>query len=198
MEFKDKLDMAKKAKKYFASVFNKDNDVKHGGKINCLRNEDMEIEMFIAEVETKLPGLNTLKAGAPDNFFFSIWEELVYKIPGPVASIFSKSIKLGIVWYESALANVASTFNKWQKWSDAIVILIVWNLWEQILEKKIMKEVNGEWDNMQPGFTTGRLCQNNFISFLKNVTNFLGKEHVDLTDLEYSEISNMGPPGKLY
>ncbi|CAM5165724.1 unnamed protein product [Natator depressus] len=71
---------------------------------------------------------------------------------------------------------------------------------EKILKEKVVKdiEVNGKWDKIQHGFTKGRLCQTNLISFFEKVTDFLDKGNaVDLIYLDFSKAFDTVPHGEL-
>ncbi|CAM5097898.1 unnamed protein product [Natator depressus] len=58
--------------------------------------------------------------------------------------------------------------------------------------------INGKWDKIQCGFTKGRSCQTNLISFFENVTDFLDKGNaVDLIYLDFSKASDTVPHGEL-
>ncbi|CAM4592819.1 unnamed protein product [Lepidochelys olivacea] len=59
-------------------------------------------------------------------------------------------------------------------------------------------ELNGKWDKIQPGFTKGRSCQTNVISFFEKVTDFLDKGNtVDLIYLDFSKAFDTVPHGEL-
>ncbi|CAM5127154.1 unnamed protein product, partial [Natator depressus] len=65
---------------------------------------------------------------------------------------------------------------------------------------KVVKDidVNGNWDKIQHGFTKGRSCQTNLISFFEKVTDFLDKGNtVDLIYLDFSKAFDTVPHGKL-
>ncbi|CAM5127349.1 unnamed protein product [Natator depressus] len=67
-------------------------------------------------------------------------------------------------------------------------------------EGKIVKdiEINGKWDKIQHGFTKGRSCQTNLISFFETVTDFLDKGNaVDLIYLDFSKAFDTVPHGEL-
>ncbi|CAM4563975.1 unnamed protein product [Caretta caretta] len=71
---------------------------------------------------------------------------------------------------------------------------------EKILKEKVVKdiEVNGKWDKIQHGFTKGRSCQTNLISFFERVTDFLDKGNaVDLIYLDFSKAFDMVSHGEL-
>ncbi|CAM4707266.1 unnamed protein product [Lepidochelys kempii] len=77
---------------------------------------------------------------------------------------------------------------------------VVCKVLEKILKEKVVKdiEVNGKWDKIQHGFTKGRSCQTNLISFFEKVTDFLDKGNaVDLIYLNFSKVFDTMPQREL-
>ncbi|CAM4715701.1 unnamed protein product [Lepidochelys kempii] len=77
---------------------------------------------------------------------------------------------------------------------------VVCKVLEKILKEKVVKdiEVNGNWDKIQHGFTKGRSCQTNLISFFEKVTDFLDKGNtVDLIYRNFSKAFDTVPHGEL-
>ncbi|CAM4513742.1 unnamed protein product [Caretta caretta] len=205
VEVKDNLGMAQYLNKYFASVFNKTKeDLRdNGSMING--NEDMEVDITISEVEAKLKQLNGTKSGGPDNLHPRILKELAQEIASPLARIFNESVNSGVVPYDWRIANIVPIFKKGKKsdpsnYRPVSLTSVVCKVLEKILKEKVVKdiEVNGKWDKIQHGFTKGRSCQTNLISFFERVTDFLDKGNaVDLIYLDFSKAFDTVPHGEL-
>ncbi|CAM4321167.1 unnamed protein product [Caretta caretta] len=205
VEVKDNLGMAQYLNKYFASVFNK---AKEGVRDNgSMRNgiEDMEVDITIFEVEVKLKQLNGTKSGGSDNLHPRILKELAHEIPSPLARIFNESVNSGVVPYDWRIANIVPIFKKGKKsdpgnYRPVSLTSVVYKVLEKNLKEKVVKdiEVNGKWDKIQHGFTKGRSCQTNLISFFEKVTDSLDKGNaVDLIYLDFSKAFDTMPHGEL-
>ncbi|CAM5156864.1 unnamed protein product [Eretmochelys imbricata] len=187
--------------KYFASVFNKaKEDLRDNGSMKN-GNEDMEVDITISEVEAKLEQLNGTKSGGPDNLHPRILKELAHEIASPLARIFNESVNSGVVLYDWRIANIVPIFKKGKKsdpgnYRPVSLTSVVYKVLEKILKEKVVKdiEVNGKWDKIQHGFTKGRSCQTNLISFFEKITDFLNKGNtVDLIYLDFSKAFDTVP-----
>ncbi|CAM5084683.1 unnamed protein product [Natator depressus] len=196
--------MAQYLNKYFASVFNKaKEDLRDNGRMTN-GNEDMEVDITVSEVEAKLKQLNETKSGGPYNLHPRILKELAPEIASPLARIFNESVNSGVVLYDWRIANIVPIFKKGKKsdpgsYRPVSLTSVVCKVLEKILKEKVVKdiEVNGKWDKIQHGFTKGRSCQTNLISFEK-VTDFLDKGNaVDLNYLDFSKAFDTVPHGEL-
>ncbi|CAM4563226.1 unnamed protein product [Caretta caretta] len=205
VEVKDNLGMAQYLNKYFASVFNEANENLRDNGSMTNGNEDMEVDITISEVETKLEQLNGTKSGGPDNLHPRILKELAHEIASPLARIFNESVNSGVVPYDWSIANIVHIFKKGKKsdpgnYRPVSLTSVVCKVLEKMLKEKVDKdiEVNGKWNKIQHGFTKGRSCQTNVISFFEKVTDFLGKGNaVDLIYLDFSKAFDMVPHGEL-
>ncbi|CAM4664948.1 unnamed protein product [Caretta caretta] len=206
VEVKDNLGMAQYLNKYFASVFNKTKEVLRDNGSMTNGNEDIEVDITISEVEAKLKQLNGTKSGGPDNLHPRILKELAHEIASPLARIFNESVNSGVVLYDWRIANIVPIFKKGKKcdpgnYRPVSLTSVVCKVLEKILKEKVVKdiEVNDKWDKIQHGFTKGRSCQTNLISFFEKVTDFLDKGNaVDLIYLDFSKVFDTVPPGELF
>ncbi|CAM4667170.1 unnamed protein product [Lepidochelys kempii] len=205
VEVKDNLGMAQYLNKYFASVFNKTNeDLRDNGSMTN-GNEEMEVDTTISEVEAKFKQFNGTKSAGPDHLHPRILKELAHEIPSPLARIFNESVNSGVVPYDWRVANIVPIFKKGKKsdpgnYRPVSLTSVVCKVLEKILKKKVVKdiEVNGKWNKIQHGFTKGRSCQTNLISFFEKVTDFLDKGNaVDLTYLDFRKAFDTVPHGEL-
>uniref|UniRef100_A0A452GZ21 Reverse transcriptase domain-containing protein n=1 Tax=Gopherus agassizii TaxID=38772 RepID=A0A452GZ21_9SAUR len=204
MEIKDNLGMAQHLNKYFASVFNKTSEPwDDGGMING--NVDMEVDITATEVEAVLEQLDGTKSEGPDNLHPRILKELAREIASPLVKIFKQSVNSGVVPYDWRIANVVPIFKKGNKsdpgnYRPVSLTSVVCKVLEKILREKVVKdiEVNGNWDELQHGFTKGRSCQTNLISFFEKVTDYLDKGNaVDIIYLDFSKAFDTVPHGEL-
>ncbi|CAM4553252.1 unnamed protein product [Caretta caretta] len=203
VEVKDNLGMAQYLNKYFASVFNKaKEDLRDNGSMTN-GNEDMEVDITISEVEAKLKQLNGTKSRGPDDLHPRILKELAPEIASQLARIFNESVNSGVVPYDWRIANIVPIFKKGEKtgnYRPVSLTSVVCKVLEKKLKEKVVKdiEVNGKWDKIQHGFTKGRWCQTNLISFFEKVTDFLDKGNaVDLIYLNFSKAFDTVPHGEL-
>ncbi|CAM4671246.1 unnamed protein product [Caretta caretta] len=146
-----------------------------------------------------------LNRGGPDNFHPRILKELAPEIASPLARIFNESVNSGVVPYDWRIAYIVPIFKKGKKsdpgnYRPISLTPVVCKVLEKILKEKVVKdiEVNGKWDKIQLGFTKGRSCQTNLISFFEKVTDFLNKGNaVDLIYLDFSKVFDTVPHGEL-
>ncbi|CAM5076776.1 unnamed protein product [Eretmochelys imbricata] len=197
--------MAQYLNKYFASVFNKaKEDLRDNGSMTN-GNEDMGVDITISEVEAKLKQLNGTKSGGADNLHPRILKELAPEIASPLARIFNESVNSGVVPHHWRIANTVPIFKKGEKsdpgnYRPVSLTSVLCTVLEKILKEKVVKdiEVNGKWDKIQHGFTKGRSCQTNLISFFEKVIDFLDKGNaVDLIYLDFSKAFDTMPHGEL-
>ncbi|CAM4308052.1 unnamed protein product [Lepidochelys kempii] len=173
--------------------------------MRILGNEDMEVDISLSEVEAKIKQLNGTKSGGPDNLHPRILKELAHEIASPLARIFNESVNSGVVAYDWRIANIVAIFKEGKisdpgNYRPVSLTSVGCKVLENILKEKIVKdiEVSGNWDKMQHGFTKGRSCQNNLISFFEKVRVFLDKGNaVDLIDLDFSKAFDTVPHGEL-
>ncbi|CAM5077630.1 unnamed protein product [Eretmochelys imbricata] len=205
VEVKDNQGMTQYLNKCFASVFNKANEELRDNGRTTNGNEDMEVDITTSEVEAKLEQLNGTKSGGLDNLHPRILKELAHAIASPLARIFNESVNSGVVSYDWRIANIVPIFKKGKKsdpgnYRPVSLTCVVCKVLEKILKEKVVKdiEVNGNWDKIQHGFTKGRSCQTNLISFFEKVTDFLDKGNaVDLIYLDFSKAFDTVPHGEL-
>uniref|UniRef100_A0A8C3FC47 Reverse transcriptase domain-containing protein n=1 Tax=Chrysemys picta bellii TaxID=8478 RepID=A0A8C3FC47_CHRPI len=195
--------MAQYLNEYFASVLNEANEGLRN--IGSITEGDTGGGITVSEVETKLEHLNGTKPGGPDDLHPRILKELAREIAGPLAMIFNESLNLGVVQLDWRIANVVPIFKKGKKsdpgnYRPVSLTSVVCKVLEKILKEKVVKdlEVNGNSDKLQHGFTKGRSCQTNLISFFEKVTDLLDKGNaVDLIYLDFSKAFDTVPHEQL-
>ncbi|CAM4591327.1 unnamed protein product [Lepidochelys kempii] len=146
-----------------------------------------------------------LNPGGPDNLHSRILKELAHEIASPLARIFNESVNSGVIPYDWRIPNIVPIFKKGEKsdlgnYRPVSLTSVVCEVSEKFLKEKVVKdiEVNGKWVKIQHGFTKGRSCQTNLISFFEKVTDFLDKGNtVDLIYLDFSKAFDTVPHGKL-
>uniref|UniRef100_A0A674KC54 Reverse transcriptase domain-containing protein n=1 Tax=Terrapene triunguis TaxID=2587831 RepID=A0A674KC54_9SAUR len=197
--------MAQYLNEYFASVFNEANEgLRNSGSVTD-GNKGRGVDITVSEVEAKLEQLNGTKSGRPDDLHPRILKELAQEIASPLAIIFNESVNSGVVPLDWRIANVVPIFKKGKKsdpgnYRPVSLTSVICKVLEKILKEKVVKdlEVNGNWDKLQHGFTKGRSCQTNLISFFEKVTVFLDKGNaVDLIYLDFSKAFDTVPHEEL-
>uniref|UniRef100_K7F0K2 Reverse transcriptase domain-containing protein n=1 Tax=Pelodiscus sinensis TaxID=13735 RepID=K7F0K2_PELSI len=111
----------------------------------------------------------------------------------------------GVVPLDWRIANIVPIFKKGEKsdpgnYRPVSLTSVVCKILEKILKEKVVRDIeaNGNWDKLQHGFTKGRSCQTNLISFFEKVTDFLDKGNaVDLIYLNFSKAFDTVPHGEL-
>ncbi|CAM5139726.1 unnamed protein product [Natator depressus] len=149
--------------------------------------------------------LNGTKSGGPDNLHPRMLKELAHEIASLLERVFNESVNSGVVPYDWRIANIVPIFKKGKKsdpgnYRPVSLTSVVCKFLEKILKEKVVKdiEVNGNWDKIQHGFTKGRSCQTNLISFFEKVTDFLDKGNaVDLIYLDFSKAFDTVPHEEL-
>uniref|UniRef100_A0A8C3IEJ8 Reverse transcriptase domain-containing protein n=1 Tax=Chrysemys picta bellii TaxID=8478 RepID=A0A8C3IEJ8_CHRPI len=195
--------MAQYLNEYFASVFNEANEGIRN--TSSMTEGDTGGRITVSEVETKLEHLNGTKSGGPDDLHLRILKELAREIAGPLATIFNESVNSGVVPLDWRIANVVPIFKKGKKsdsgnYRPVSLTSVVCKVLEKILKEKVVEdlEVNGNCDKLQHGFTKGRSCQTNLISFFEKVTDLLDKGNaVDLIYLDFSKAFDTVPHEEL-
>uniref|UniRef100_A0A8C3F2F9 Reverse transcriptase domain-containing protein n=1 Tax=Chrysemys picta bellii TaxID=8478 RepID=A0A8C3F2F9_CHRPI len=197
------IDVAQYLNEYFASAFNKANEgLRNSGSVT---EGNKGGEITVSEVEAKLEHLNGTKSGGPDDLHPRILKELAREIAGPLAIIFNESLNSGVVPLDWRIANVVPIFKKGKKsdpgnYRPVSLTSVVCKVLEKILKEKVVKdlEVNGNCDKLQHGFTKGRSCQTNLISFFEKVTDLLDKGNaVNLIYLDFSKAFDTVPHEEL-
>ncbi|CAM4571088.1 unnamed protein product [Caretta caretta] len=131
--------------------------------------------------------------------------ELAHEIASLLARIFNESVNSGTVPYDWRIAIIVPIFKKGKKsdpgnYRPVSLTSVVCKVLEKKLKEKVVKdiEVNGKWDKIQHGFTKGRLCQTNLVSFFEKVTDVLDKGNtVDQIYLDFSKAFDIVPHGEL-
>ena len=116
----------------------------------------------------------------PDGLHLRVLRELVDVVAKPLSIIFQQSWLTGDVPLDWKLANVMPIFKKGQKddpgsYTPVSLTSVLGKVMEQVIPGAIMDQlkVNQGIRPSQHGFTNGRSCLTNLISFCDKVTHFV-------------------------
>jgi hypothetical protein len=173
-------DMAQEFNKFFTSVFTLEDKTDIPNPQLKLTDEGKwvtGIDIKNEDIEKRLRSLKVNKSGGPDGFnskfLFMIKEDIVE----PLREIFNESIREGVIPDDWKIANVTPIFKKGARdqcsnYRPVSLTSIVGKLLESIIRDKITThlEANSLILDTQHGFTKGRSCVTNLLTFFDKVT----------------------------
>ena len=166
---------AKILQKQFSSVFTKEPD----GEIPTIdkRCNESICDIYITEdmVQSEINKMNVNKSSGPDNIHARLLKELVNQISAPLAALFNKSMKEGIVPCDWKVACVSPIYKKGSKniaenYRPVSLTSIICKLMESFVKKSIMKHLqdNNLLSSQQFGFISGRSTTLQLLRYLDN------------------------------
>ena len=171
-------------------------------------SEDFLNDIIVTEkiVQEKLELLNTNKSQGPDEIHPKLVFELRHSLAMPLAKLFQKSLRLGIIPQDWRDANIAPLHKKGKKdrtenYRPVSLTSIVGKILENIVKERVVKHLN-KFQLIRPsqhGFTSGKSCLSNLLVFLEQVTKELDEEKaVDLVYLDFAKAFDKVPYGRLF
>ena len=181
---KDKEDeMCNILNDYFCSVFTESGTVDSSENSNVSVGTDLD-DIFIDEdiVRKKIEKLREGKSPGPDGISTSMLIKTGDVIAKPLALIFNKSIKEGVVPKDWRVANVTPIFKKGKKndpanYRPVSLTSVVCKLLESIIRDKMIEhlEKNRPLNMSQHGFMRHRSCLTNLLEFFEKVLDKIDK-----------------------
>jgi hypothetical protein len=194
---------------YFASVFTKENYVCVPEPIRVFKGPQSEClsSLFIEEnvVWEKLTKLNVNKSQGPDELHGKLLYEVRVEITEALTRLFNLSLQTGVVPQDWRDADVCPLFKKGKKdkaenYRPVSLTSIVGKVLESIIKDRLVKHLEKHklLRTSQHGFTSGRSCLTNLLTFFEFVTGELDKgNNVDLVYLDFCKAFDKVPHCRL-
>ena len=151
----------------------------------------------VTDVTKGLLKLNANKACGPDKLYPRILKELANEIAEPLQVIFNKSLNEGKVPQDWKLANVTPIFKKGSRnlrsnYRPVSLTSVVCRVLESVIRDYVTDYLNKYKliKESQHGFSKGKSCQTNLLTFFDRITSEVDKKHeVDVVYLDFVFIS---------
>uniref|UniRef100_K7EZY7 Reverse transcriptase domain-containing protein n=1 Tax=Pelodiscus sinensis TaxID=13735 RepID=K7EZY7_PELSI len=186
---------------FFASVFTDKVGSWTSAPSDARWDEDGQPVVGKEQVRNYLEKLNVHKSMGPDLVHPRVLRELANIIVEPLAIIFEKSRRSGEIPDDWKKANVVPIFKKGKKddpgnYRPVSLTSVPGKIMEGILKESILRHLDERKviRNSQHGFTKGKSCLTNLISFYDEVTGSvdMGKS-VDVIYLDFSKAFDKSP-----
>ena len=195
---------------YFASVFtveDRDNIPLAEQIFTGLESEGLS-EICISEdiVFKKLNELNVNKSPGSDDLHPKLFFELRHQLVRPLTKLFKLSLETGIVPQEWKDARVSPLFKKGQRYKPenyrpVSLTSIIGKVFESIIKDNLVEHLDRHRliRNSQHGFTRGRSCLTNILSFMESVTLHADEgSPVDIVYLDFAKAFDKVPYERLF
>ena len=157
------------------------------------------------DVIKQLDKLKPQKSPGPDSIYPRVLKECKEIISGPLADLFNESLSTGLVPDEWKVANVVPIFKKGDKslasnYRPISLTSVVGKLLESIIAENIRKhlETNKLILDTQHGFTQGRSCLTNLLTFFADVYEAVDSDkEYDVIYLDFSKAFDKVPHERL-
>ena len=192
---------------YFATVFTEEDvtNVPTPTIFNVNNEEVDDIDLSPEAVYDKLKSLDPEKAPGNDNINPAILRNAAKELAVPLSIIFKESLSSGEVPEDWRLANVTPIYKKGSK-KDACnyrpisLTSQVCKVMEKMVKDNIVEHLNkyNLIKDSQHGFTQGKSCLTNLLTFLEHVTSYIDQGRpVDVLYLDFSKAFDKVPHQRL-
>jgi hypothetical protein len=194
---------------YFASVFTVEdkNNIPKPSQVFTGTKEDSlsQIKIDEATVYSKLCKININKSPGSDNLHPKLLFELRDQLVGPLTRLFRKSLVTGVVPYEWKDARVSPLFKKGKRdkpenYRPVSLTSIIGKIFEAIIKDNIVEHLEKYkiLNSSQHGFTKGKSCLTNILSFMESVTSKIDEGNpVDIVYLDFAKAFDKVPHVRL-
>ncbi|CAM5077277.1 unnamed protein product [Natator depressus] len=180
---------------FFASVFTNKDSSQTAALDIATWGVDGQPSVEKEVVRDYLEKLDVHKSMGPDELHPRVLKELADVIAEPLAIIFENSWRTGEVPDDRKKANVVPIFKKGKKedpgnYRPVSLTSVPGNIMEQVLKESILKHLHESKviRNSQHGFTKGRSCLTNLITFYDEITDSVDEgKAVDVLFLDFSK-----------
>ena len=191
---------------FFSSVFTIEDMSKVPNEIMPVASETLDnINCTLDDVAKGLQKLNVNKACGPDKLYPRILKELSDVITKPLHIIFNKTLKEGRVPNDWKLANVTPIFKKGSRnirsnYRPVSLTSVVCRILESIIRDTVTNflDEHNLIRNTQHGFSKGKSCQTNLLTFFDKVTGEVDRSReVDVVYLDFAKAFDKVPHFRL-
>lgn len=197
---------AKLLNSFFSSVFT-DEDTRDMPPCTRQNVESSLSDIVInkEDVYKRLQALNPNKSPGPDGFHPRVLKELAAELSEPLALVFEKSLRNGILPSDWKEAQVTPLFKKGERCSPGnyrpiSLTSVVCKVMEGIVRDKVIEHLteNRLLSECQHGFVSGRSCTTNLIATLEDWTDMLDEgSAVDAIYLDFAKAFDSVPHERL-
>ena len=205
----DAEDMCRMFNEYFLSVFTEENLVEipavQSFFIGSIDNALSRVIINKQEVEKEIDRLKPQKSPGPDEIYARVLKECKIEVSSKLSEIFNKSLESGEVPEAWKLANIIPIFKKGSRtatsnYRPVSLTSTVGKLLESIIARTIRNhlETFKLIKDSQHGFTKGRSCLTNLLSFFSEVYEAVDKDKAyDVVYLDFSKAFDRVPHERL-
>ena len=191
--------------KFFSSVFTSEDMQSVPSDLIHTEVELMDLTCTVTDVTKGLLKLNVNKSCGPDKLYPRILKELANEIAEPLQIIFNKSLIEGKVPQDWKLANVTPIFKKGSRnlssnYRPVSLTSVVCRVLESIIRDFVSDylDKNKLIKDSQHGFSKGKSCQTNLLTFFDEITHEVDKKHeVDVIYLDFAKAFDKVPHHRL-
>ena len=202
-------EMSNNLNKYFSTVFTTENLNMIPEAPTLFRDSEenklSEIVVTSNDVSKQIDKLKPNKSPGPDEIFARVLKECKEELSMPLAKLFNMSLKTGVVPESWRIANVIPIFKKGDRslssnYRPISLTSIVGKLLEAIISNSIRNHLEKHRliNDSQHGFTSGRSCLTNLLTFFSSVFESVDEGHnYDVVYLDFSKAFDRVPHERL-
>ena len=201
----DNKDMAQVLNQYFTTVFTYEN-MDNIPESRCLCSDEnilKDVDVSYVAVLKKLDETDPGKAPGDDSIHPVILRKLAQQLAKPLSMMFTSSLKSSQIPQDWRLANVRDSYIQegFQKLASNYRPISLTSQVCKIMGKKLIKgriidhlNANSLINDSQHGFTAGRSCLTNLLTFLESLTSHVDQGlPVDVLYLDFSKAFDKVP-----
>ena len=201
----DNKDMAQALNQYFTTVFTDENMDNIAETRYLCRDEDIlkDVDVSYEAVLKKLEEMDP--APGDDSIHPVILRKLAQQLAKPLSMMFTSSLKSSQIPQDWRLANVTPIFKKGFKklasnYRPISLTSQVCKIMEKLIKGRIIDHLNANSliNDSQHGFTSGRSCLTNLLTFLESLTSHVDQGlPVEVLYLDFSKAFDKVPHQRL-
>lgn len=205
----DSQEISKELNDYFLSVFSQVGDDREPEPEQVFKGQEVDklIDILISKeiVSKEIDKLKKTKSPGPDNIFPRILKECKGELSEAIARVFRNSLDSGVVPRLWRQANVVPIFKKGDKaqcsnYRPISLTSVVGKMLEAIITKGIREHLEKHQliRHSQHGFSKGKSCVTNLLSFYKKVFETMDEgDRYDIVYLDFSKAFDRVPHRRL-
>ena len=199
------VEMVQILNNFFSSVFTTEDMLNVPNETMPGNIEMGNISCTLSEITKGLLKLNVNKSCGPDRLYPRILKELANEIAKPLQIIFNKTLWEGKVPQDWKVANVTPIFKKGSRnlrgnYRPVSLTSVVCRVLESIIREHVSAYLNKNRliKDSQHGFSKGKSCQTNLLTFFERITNEVDKNNeLDVVYLDFAKAFDKVPHHRL-